>query len=140
MPKIRAMDAIARKYGDVTPQRASEYVAGVTDPLNDWKTNTAAAVGNYNLGIQASLANKSFDKGVAKASTEKWKDKAIKKGGARYGPGVTEGVPDYQAGFAPYQSVIAGTTLPPRYPKGDPRNIERVRVMAAALRAKKMSG
>jgi hypothetical protein len=140
MPKIRSLDAVVRKYGDVTPQRASEYVAGVTDPLNDWKANTTAAVSNYNLGIAASLANKSFDKGVAKTSTEKWKSKAISKGGQRYGPGVTDGVPDYSAGFAPYRDVISNTSLPARYPKGDPRNIERVRVMAAALRAKKMAG
>ena len=140
MPVIRALDEVARKWSEVTPARATEYVNGVTNPKADWKANTTAAVGNYALGIQSSLANKSYDKGVAKSSTEKWKSKAITKGGARFGPGVSDAKNDYSSGFAPYRDVIANTSLPARYPKGDPRNIERVRVMAAALRAKKMVG
>jgi hypothetical protein len=34
--------------------------------------------------------------------------------------------------------VISSTTLPPKYAKGDPRNVQRVATMAAALRAAKM--
>jgi hypothetical protein len=35
--------------------------------------------------------------------------------------------------------VIESIQLPPRGPKGDPRNIERVRVIAQALRARKLA-
>lgn len=140
MPKIRSIDAITRKWHDVTPQRADEYIEGVRSPKEDWKGKTLAAAKNYELGIQAALVNKSFDKGVGKSSTGRWQEKAIKKGGVRFGPGVQEAAPDFQAGFAPYRDVIAQTSLPPRYPKGDPRNIERVRAMAKALRDKKLAG
>jgi hypothetical protein len=45
---------------------------------------------------------------------------------------------DYAKGFGPYANVIAATTLPPRYPKGDPRNIERVSAIAQALHQEKV--
>jgi hypothetical protein len=35
--------------------------------------------------------------------------------------------------------VIANTVLPPRGPKGDPRNLDRVKAITTALRAKKLA-
>ena len=40
----------------------------------------------------------------------------------------------YATKMAPVLKIIETTTLPPRFAKGDPRNIERVKVLAAALR------
>lgn len=140
MPKIRSIDAITRKWHDVTPMRADEYVKGVQSPKEDWKTKTLSAAKNWELGISGAVANKSFDKGVGKSSTGRWQEKAVRKGGVRFGPGVQEAAADFNRGFGPYRDVIANTTLPPRYPKGDPRNIERVRAMAKALRDRKMAG
>ena len=42
--------------------------------------------------------------------------------------------PDYQAGVQPYLDTIAATTLPPRFTKGDPRNLDRVKIISQALR------
>jgi len=44
---------------------------------------------------------------------------------------------DYEKGFAPYRDEIEKTALPPRYPRRDPRNIQRVATIAAALGKKK---
>ena len=43
-------------------------------------------------------------------------------------------------GFQPYADTIRSTTLPPRFPKGDPRNLERTKAIATALFNKKQSG
>jgi hypothetical protein len=83
---------------------------------------------------------KSFQKGVQAAGTPKWQSKALSKGTARYGPGVAEGEPDFAQGFDRFRTVIEGTNLPPRFAKGDPRNVERVRVMSTALRRAKVGG
>ena len=133
MPKIKDTGLIAEKYGRVTPARAADFEAGVKAPMEDWGAKTAAAEGNYTEGVQAAIGNKSFGKGVAKAGTVKWQRKTIEVGVGRWGTGVRAGQPDYQAGFDPYAKVIAGTVLPPRFPKGDPRNIDRVNSMAKAL-------
>ena len=134
MPKIRSIESITKKWTEVTPQRAGQYIEGVQDPKSDWKTQTQAAVANYKAAMTISLTQDRFKKGVDKSSTEKWKAKAVAKGGNRFSEGVSLAGPDYSEGFGPFRNIIANTTLPPRYPKGDPRNIDRVRVMAEALR------
>jgi len=63
--------------------------------------------------------------------------KAIKKGPSRFAEGVVVGASDYGTGFAPYADVIKATTLTPRFPRGDIRNLDRVKVMSQALRKKK---
>ncbi len=133
MPAVRNISKVAEKWATVTPQRSAQYEAGVTEPLRDWQKNTAAANDAYKAGIQASIQKDMFAKGVAKAGTEKWKRKAAALGPSRFAQGVAIAAPDYEKGFAPYRDVIEKTTLPPRFAKGDPRNIDRVRAMAAAL-------
>lgn len=137
MPTVKAIAKIAEKWARVTPQRSADYEAGVRDPIKDWATNTAAANAAYKAGVTEAVAKDRFVKGVQKAGTERWKRKAVEVGPARFSQGVQVAQPDYEKGFAPYRDVIEKTTLPPRFAKGDPRNVDRVRVMAAALAAEK---
>jgi len=137
MPKIKAISAIAEKWARVTPARAPEYEAGIKNPKTDWATATKNAAQAYKDGITASIARGGFEKGVAEAGTEKWQRKASEVGPSRFSQGVQMAGPEYEKGFAPYRDVIERTTLPPRFAKADPRNIDRVRVMSAALAAAK---
>lgn len=140
MPKIKDISAIASKWGRVTPQRTPDFEAGVKNPKSDWKTNTAAANDRYKAGVTAAANANRFATGVNKAGTEKWQRKTIEKGVDRWGPGVASATSDFEAGFHPYHDVIASTTLPPKFPKGDPRNIQRVAALASALHNKKIKG
>ena len=135
---IKATSDISEKWARVTPQRSVDYKKGVENPTKDWKAATAEAEESYKTGVSEAANAGRFGKGVNKAGTEKWKAKAVTKGVDRWGPGVQIAKPDYEAGFAPYASTIAALTLPPRYPKGDPRNLDRVSAIAVALRAKKV--
>ena len=132
-PVVKNVAKIAEKWARVTPQRSADYEAGVKDPIRDWATNTAGANAAYKDGIAKSVAGDRFLKGVQKAGTDKWKRKAVEVGPARFAQGVQVAQPDYEKGFAPFRDVIEKTTLPPRFAKGDPRNIDRVRVIAQAL-------
>jgi hypothetical protein len=138
MANVKDAAQIAEKWARVTPGRTEDYAQGIRNPKVDWSAATKAAEGNYEAGVQAAIQKKRFGAGVAKAGTQKWQQKAIEKGTARFGPGVQAAVADYQEGFEPFRQVIASTTLPPRYPKGDPRNLERVKVITQALRKKKV--
>jgi len=135
MPKIKSAAEIAEKWGRVTPERTPDYEAGIKSPKKDWATATKAAEGAYKEGVTKAAAEGRFGKGVTKAGTSKWQEKSLQVGPARYGQGVLVAKPEYEKGFAPYRDVIEKTTLPPRFAKGDPRNIERVKSMAAALHA-----
>ena len=140
MAKIKSASEIAEKWSRVTPGRSTDYAEGVRAPKVDWKSATMAAEDNWSQGVAQAAANKSFSRGVGRVGSEKWQRKALEIGAGRWGPGVSAARDDYESGFAPYQQVIAATALPPRGPKGDPRNIERVTKLAMALHAKKVSG
>lgn len=138
MPKIRSASEVAKKWARVTPERAADYEAGVKDPKKDWATETKAAEGAYEEGVTKAMRDKRFGKGVSKAGTDKWKEGAVTKGVARFGPGVAVAAGKYEEGFKPYRDVIEKTVLPKRYAKGDPRNFERVKAMGMALHKAKV--
>ncbi len=133
MPPIKDAASIAAKWARVTPVREQDYREGVADPTTNWQAATAGSAENYAAGVQASIGRGAFAKGVAAAGNEKWRRKATEVGTGRWGPGVRAATEDYSKGFAPFVDVIKGTTLPPRAPAGDPRNIERSAAMARAL-------
>lgn len=138
MANIKDSAKIAAKWTRVTPQRTEDYDAGIRNPTKDWKNETSAANENYKTAVTEAARKNRFKTGVEKAGTEKWQRKTLQKGLRNWGPGVSEAGPDYEAGFAPYREAIAQVTLPPRYPKGDPRNIARVAAIADALHKTKV--
>jgi len=133
MADIKSLDRVARKWSDVTPARASEYEAGVRAPKRDWSQATAEAADSYAQGVQEAISAGRFGKGVQQAGTGAWREGALSKGVSRWPQGVRVSTGKYQQGFAPFHAAISSTTLPPRGPKGDPRNYERVRVIGEAL-------
>ena len=137
MAFIRSMEQIARKWASVTPGRTEDYRAGVENPRRDWAQATAAAEGAYDAGVTQAIAKKRFGKGVKAAGTEKWQRGAVEKGTARWGPGVTIAQDIYGRNFAPYRDAIERVTLPARYAKRDPRNLDRVKAIVNALIAAK---
>jgi len=140
MAEIKSLSAISEKWARVTPQRQDDYKNGVSNPKRDWAEETKAAKENWKAGIDAAASKDMFSKGVEAAGTGKWKEKTLKKGPARFAEGVYMAQGDYEKGFAPFREAIASTDLGPRYPKRDPRNLNRVKAIVDALVAKKLGG
>lgn len=140
MPPVKSISAIQEKYGRVTPTRSEDYKLGISSPRKDWAQAAAAAEGNFKAGVTAAANAGMYGKGVNAAGTQKWKEKALAKGPGRFSEGTMLAAPDYAKGFAKFRDVIEKTTLPARFPKGDPRNVERVRVISAELRRAKVGG
>lgn len=137
---IKSADVIAKKYASRGGAAGADYAAGVQAPRVPWAAATVAAETNYSAGVQQAIGNGSFRKGVTAAGDAKWQRKAAGVGAQRFGPGVQAAQPDYAAGVAPYLDTLKNLTLPPRAPKGDPSNVQRVAVIATALRARKLAG
>ncbi len=129
---------IAGKWARVTPDRLIDYEEGVRNPLKDWETETKAAEPRYEDGVKAAIARKSFGKGVSRVGTAKQKSKTILKGIPRWPEGVRGAEKDMQKGMENVVKTLEGITLPPRYATGDPRNIERVKVIQQALHKMKV--
>ena len=137
MAAVKSGAAVAEKWARVTPQRAEDYKLGVQNPRTPWAAAAAAANDRYKIGVTEAIARNGYQRGVAAAGDQKWSSKSLTKGPTRFAEGVSLSAPDYQAAVQPFLDVIASTQLPARFAKGDPRNIERVRVLAMALRKKK---
>lgn len=137
MPAVKSGAATSAKWSRVSAQRTEDYQAGVAAPRTPWAAATAAAEDRYKAGVQDAATRGAFGKGVRAAGDARWSAKATAKGPTRYAEGVQISGPDYAAGVQPYLDTIAATQLPPRYPKGDPRNVQRVAVLSAALRKRK---
>jgi hypothetical protein len=139
MANVKSMARISDKWKRVSAGAGAEYEEGVRNPRADWATETKKAESTYEQGIQASITRKAFGKGVTKAGSDKWQKNAIAKGPGRFSTGVALAQDDYEKGFAPYREVIERTALPARGPKGDPKNLQRVAILAKALHDKKIS-
>lgn len=133
MAEIKSMAAIQEKWTRVTPTRADDYSKGITSPRRDWATEAVAAKGNWKAGIDSAAAKDLYAKGVTAAGSAKWKKKALSLGPGRFAEGVYLAGPDYAAGFAPFQAAIAACDLGPKYPRRDPRNLDRVKKVVTAL-------
>lgn len=140
MAEIKALSAIRDKWTRVTPGRIADYKLGIENPKRDWEAETVAAKDNWKAGIDSAAVKGLFERGVAKAGTKKWKDKALKLGPGRFAEGVYIAGPDYERGFAPYREAIARVDLGPKFPRRDPRNIERVKRVVEALIEEKIKG
>lgn len=140
MADIKPLSAIGEKWTTVTPQRAPDYEKGVRSPRRSWSQATAGAADSYSQGVSAAISEGRFEKGVQAAGDSAWQQGAISKGVSRWPQGVRVSGAKYQQGFAPYHSVISGTTLTPRGPKGDPRNYDRVSQIGTALHNAKTGG
>lgn len=138
MAEIKSLSAIGAKWTRVTPGRTEDYKLGVQNPKRDWAEETKAAEENWKAGIDAAASKGLFGKGVDKAGSKKWQDKALKKGPGRFAEGVYIAGPDYEKGFAPYREAIARVDLGPKFPRRDPRNLDRVKRVVDALITEKV--
>ena len=139
MAAIKPLDAIVKKWTTVTPQRTEDYRSGVTTPKRRWSEATVSAADAWQAGVQAAIANGTWQAGITRAGDAKWQNGCINIGAQRWAQGVAAAGDAYRAGFAPYRDVISGLELPARGARGDPRNIERVRVVAQALHNAKVT-
>ena len=140
MAGIRSLKSISEKWGTLTPQRAGEYQKGVQDPKKDWADEAVKAKDTWKQAVSQAIQRDAYSKGVARVGSAKWKKGATMKGPGRFAEGVQIAQPDYEKGFQKYHDIIKATELPPRYPTGDPRNLERTKAMAMALRQGKIGG
>jgi len=138
MAEIKSIGAIKEKWTRVTPGRTEDYKLGIQNPRRDWAEEALAGAANWKAGIDAAAAKDLFGKGVTKAGSAKWKEKALKKGPGRFAEGVYIAGPDYEKGFAPYHAAIEKVDLGARFPKRDPRNLERVKRVVDAMIVEKL--
>lgn len=138
MVATKPLDQVVAKWKRKVAAASEDYRDGINNPKADWQTETLKAEPRYKTGVTAAAAEGRFGKGVSKAGTEKWKKGAVEKGVTRWPEGVAMAEDEYRSGMGDVLNTISGVTLPPKGPKGDPRNYERVKAIGDALHRKKI--
>jgi len=133
MVKVKPVDIVVRKWQTRATAAVEDYRYGVQNPKQDWAKACEAAFEAWRSGVQQAAAERRYVGGVRKAGTEKWLKKALEVGAARYAPGISAAVEEYSAAISEVLRVLEGISLPPRGPRGDPRNYERVKIIGDTL-------
>ena len=126
MIRIKPIDQITSRWVQGVRGATAAYQYGVTNPQRDWCDATIAGEGAWFQGVQAAHSAGRFHGGVRAAGSIKWKNRTLSKGVQMWPVAVAAAEGDYRVGFAPFREAISSGTLPPRYARRDPRNMERV--------------
>jgi len=134
MTNIKPIGASADKWSRRSSGATGDYSTGVQNPRKSWATAAKAGEKNYAQGVTQSIARGGFGKGVSACGDAGWQKGATTKGPGRYAEGVTGAQGDWTDGYQPYQTTMASLTLPDRGPKGSTQNLQRVNLVATAMR------
>ncbi|MFQ5986636.1 MAG: hypothetical protein ACE5KQ_04700 [Thermoplasmata archaeon] len=133
MAAIKALERIREKWVRRAGQAGPDYEEGVRTTPKDWAANAGAAEGNYRDAVTRAATEGRFGRGVSRVGTQKWRRRSLELGTVRFGPGVAAAAEDFSRGFAPIREAIAAVTLPPRRPRRDPANLQRVSAVVNAV-------
>lgn len=136
---VKDVATAAAKFVKNGAAAGEDYAAGVRGAGQRWQAGAAAGEGNYAQGVQEAITRKAFSSGVNKAGGAHYEDRAVNVGAQRFPQGIRAAQQAWADGTAPFIQAIAGANLPPRGPKGDPRNQQRSQMMADILRKRKVS-
>lgn len=136
--RIKSLESIIAKWRQRASVSTGAYEEGVKNPRTSWARAAMAAFDNYKAGVQAAITAGSYKKGIHRAGDAKWQERAVTLGVRRWPEGIEASGPAYSQGFSPYHKALANLTLPPRYARGDPRNLERVKKIAELLHSVKV--
>jgi len=136
---VKPIEASSIKWTDNASRASGEYAANAAAGAETWARNTAGSADTYGQAISAPGIKNRFRSGVVKAGAAKYARKINDVARDRYGPGITAAKDDYKSGAEPYFGVLAGLSLSPRKPKGDPANYKRVEEVGKALNAKRLA-
>lgn len=127
---------LASKFVTRAGAAAGDYKAGVANAGGDWESSAANAEGSYEQGVQQSIADKRYGKGV-RGSGAKYQANAVNLGSARYSGGVANAKDAWARGVQPALDTLKSLNLPPRGPRRSPQNQQRSNAVAMALGALK---
>ena len=130
----------AKKFATRGAAAGGDYANGVRGAGARWQTNAKAGAQNFAQGVQDAITNGRFEKGIDKSGAAHFEDRAVNVGAQRFPQGIQLAESKWAEKTQPYLQTIANINLPPRGPKGDPRNQARSQMVADVLRKKKIAG
>jgi len=134
---MKTAQQVAEKYASRASAASTDYVSGVETTTKDQAARAIASAEIHKQATIAALNEGRYAKGLQKAGNQAWKDGVRKKGGNRYGEGVSTASGKYAANSAAYDSARGAAASLPRGLKGSETNLARVKAVVSALRTVK---
>lgn len=130
---VKPISEVVNNWANVTPGRSEVYSRNAQAASGTWLANFVAGIPNFQSAVVAAgVATRMANSARARGQT-RYQTKIQAVGAARFGQGVTASREIYASAVQPYLNTISGLTLPPRRPRGDPSNLQRVQAIATAL-------
>lgn len=127
-------EQISAKYGRRVAAAGQDYADGVMNPSRPWAEATVAGAARYQQGLQESIAEKRFERGVQRAGNAKWQERASTKGQTNYTAAANEAAAAYsQRAGEVMAAASAARQAAERIPTTTQE--ERIQRSVAAMRA-----
>ena len=137
--KVKTAEQAGEKYDARARVAVDDYAREAAASGDVWASNTQAAKENYRSAISAAGIADRFLGGVRRAGAAKYVRKIEAVARDRYAPGISAGLTDYKERTEPFLATLRALVLPPRKPRGDPGNLQRVDAANKALHAKRLA-
>ena len=134
----KSAQEVAQKWASRASNAQPEYASGVQTTTKDQAGRAIASKEIYKQALNESFARDAYSKGLQKAGTAKWKQKASSVGAERYSSGVSVSVTDYATESGKYDNARKAADALPRGIKGSETNLSRVKAVVSALRVAKV--
>jgi hypothetical protein len=136
---VKDLGQVTDKWRRRAATAQADYRIGTQRPRRSWQQATVQAAPRWTQAIQEAAGRNAFQAGVQASSDAEWQKGIQQKGVARWAPGIAASQDKYARNFQPYLETLRSIQLPERGPAGDPGNIQRVAVIAEAMRQRKLS-
>jgi hypothetical protein len=135
MPKTIGLERTVAKWLARARVARPDYEAGVKSPKEPWMEEAIKAKPTYKAAVTAPETPELFERGIKRAGKERWETMALKKGADRFVPGIELSEPYYRGQMTDILSEIERISIPERAPRGDIRNLDRVKNIFVGLQA-----
>lgn len=135
---MKSASASASKFVERAGAASGDYVAGAQSTSKDQAAAAIAGKANYVAGIQASIAQGRYEKGLQNSGKSGWLKGIQDKGANRFAEGVASGASKYATNSGKYDSARTAADSLPRGPKGSEANFARAKAVGMALRKMKV--
>jgi len=135
MVKTIGIDRTVRKWIGRARVARPDYEEGIKAPKEPWLERAVAARDVFKAAVTAPAVPDLFVRGIKRAGKARWEDMALKKGADRFVPGIELSEPYYRGQMTDILGTIEKIVLPGRAPRGDIRNLDRVKKIFEELHA-----
>jgi hypothetical protein len=126
MANVRSAADSAKKFVQRASAASPDYATGVANAGGRWQAGAEASDEAYKTGLNESLAEGRFLKGIRKSGGAKYQANAVKLGPERFRTGVANAEGAYNAGVQPFIAAMASFDYGPKGARGSAQNRARI--------------